>query len=240
MTQDQKAFDNKLDGTSPIPTAPPIEPGAVHPKQKQAMEIFEKFQKNRRLGVSVNIGNIANMLKGDQQRPTFPEELFLAHFLPLFADEIAETPEVNYSTWIEKIAGGDTKPVDILGADGTVLFTVPPLLDVSIVEQVRPGSSSMTRIERHYSRLKEIDAAASQTFLSKTLQGMHIKDKPTAEVYNNLKTWNAIFERYGRKDKIINLGTLLDHDPNKDAVVLGSGAIESSTKDVGDYDLDTD
>jgi hypothetical protein len=236
----QDEFDRQLDGTTPRPVAPPTDPAQPHPKQKEALETFAKFQKNRRMGISVDIKGIAGQLKLAEPRSTFPEELFVLHFLPLFADEVAATPELNIRTWIEKVAGSDHTPVDILAADGTVLFTVPPILDTSVLEQVKAGGVSMTRVERHYSRLKEIDAMASQTFLSKTLQGMHIKDKPTQEVYDNMKTWNQIFERYGKSDKIINLLDL-NNDPNpKKENVSGSGGVGPSSADVSDYELDLD
>jgi hypothetical protein len=234
----QEKLDHQLDGTSPRPVAPPNDPAQVHPKQKEALEIFAKVQRNRNMGISVNISVIAEQLQAAQPKTQFPEELFVEHFLPLFADEVQPTPHVNVRAWIDKIAGGETIPVEIIDAEGKVLFTVPPMFDTSVLEQGRPGGLSMTRVERHYSRLKEVDAMASQTFLSKTLQSMHIKQKPTDEVYANMRIWNEIFTRYGKQDKIINLLNL-ENDPNKDKAVglAGTGVPDNG---VGEYELDTD
>ena len=88
MTQNQKEFDQKLDGVAPIPTEPPAVEIAEHPRRKLAMEQFEKFQRGRRFGVSVDIRGIAAMLNPVKERSTFPELLFVEYFLPLFAAEI--------------------------------------------------------------------------------------------------------------------------------------------------------
>lgn len=234
----QDKLDQKLDGTSPRPVAPPHDVAQPHPKHAEAMAIFAKVQRNRNMGISVNIADIASQLQAAAPKSQFPEELFIEHFLPLFADEIKPTPELNVRTWIDKVAGGETVPVEIIDSEGKVLFTVPAMFDTSVLEQGRPGGMSMTRVERHYSRLKEVDASASQTFLSRTLQSMHIKQKPTEEVYANMRTWNEIFTRYGKQDKIINLLNL-ENDPNKDKAVGLAGASVSDDS-VGEYELDTD
>lgn len=234
----KEELDHKLDGTQPRSVAPEPDIAQPHPKQKAAMDLFEKIQSHRRMGISVDITGIAAKLRGAEARATFPESLFVTHFLPLFTGEVKQNDVININTWIEKVAGGDHVPVDLVDKDGKVIFTIPPMFDQSILDQSKNGGQTMTRIERQYSRLKEFDAAGSQVFLHKTLSGMHIKEKPTEEVYKNIATWNAIFTHYGKQDKIIHL---LDpnNDPNKDRDSVGSGAKPSSA-DVGDYELDTD
>lgn len=236
----QHELDNKLDRTITRTPDTPTDVAQPHPRQAQAMKVFETFQSNRRMGIGIDIRGIANSLTQIEQNAQFPETLFVEHFLPLFAGEVQPTAEVNYRTWLEKVAGGEKISVDITAEDGAVLFTVPPLFDTSILEQAKPGGESMTLIERHYSRLKEFDAAGSQQFLNKKLSGLHIKDKPTEQVYANMRIWNAIFERYGKHDKILNLGNLLQNDPNKDKAVDLGGSSIANAADVGDYELDTD
>ncbi|BCM95270.1 hypothetical protein [Burkholderia phage FLC6] len=236
----QRELDNKLDGTTSRVPEPQTDVAQPHPRQQEAMKVFANFQQQRRMGIGIDIRGIANSLTQIEQNSQFPETLFVEHFLPLFAGEVQPTAEVNYRTWLEKVAGGEKVSVDIVDENGKILFTVPPLFDTSILEQSKPGGESMTLIERHYSRLKEFDAAASQQFLNKKLSGLHIKDKPTEQVYANMRIWNAIFERYGKHDKILNLGNLLENDPNKDKAVDLGGSSSANTADVGDYELDTD
>lgn len=240
MTEkNQSELDNQLDRTVSRTADIPTDIAQPHPRQKEAMATFERFQRNRRMGIGIDIRGIANQLTLVEQNSQFPEELFVEYFLPLFAGEVPPTVHVNYQTWLEKVAGGERVAVDIVDANGAVLFTVPPLFDTSVLEQTKPGGESMTLIERHYSRLKEFDAAGSQQFLNKKLSGLHIKEKPTEQVYENIRIWNAIFERYGKHDKILNLIDL-QNDPNKDKDVGLGGSGNQNASDVSDYELDTD
>ena len=235
----QKSIHEQLDGNSRPPIKPEPDPTQVHPKQAEAMALFAQFQKQRNQFIDVDIRQVAGQLRRPQKVEQVPENIFVDYFLPMFADEVEQTEEVNYNTWIEKVAGRDTAPVEVVDHQGNVLFTVPPLLDSSVIEQAQSGRNSFTRIARKYSRLKEVAAAESQIFLSKTLQGVHIAQHVSQAVIDNVKAWNAIFVRYGRADKIINLGNLLDHDTKKEETVP-TGGKPVSDSDLSDFELDYD
>lgn len=224
-----------LDNTAPRPVAPPPDIAQVHPRHTEAMKIFQQFTANRHMGVSIDIADIVGELPTTMARATFPEALFVTHFLPVFAGITPPTQHVNMTTWIDKVSGDGRNPVDICDPEGGVMYTVPPMFDISILDQARSGGANMTLIERQFSRLKEIDAKGSQTFLRTTLASLHVKDKPTPELFSNTRAWNAILERYGMADRIINL-VPLDSDPNKDA----APASTNPTSDLADYELDTD
>lgn len=236
MSQHDK-IERELDGTQSRGTTPTPDIAQPHPKQAEAMRLFEAIQSNRNFGISTNIGQIASSLTSVVEVSKFPEELFVQHFLPLFAGEVEATPDVNYTTWVEKVAGGMSSPVDIVDADGVVLYRIPAVFNESVLEQTAPGAMAMTHLERQYSRLKEFDAAGSQQFLSKSLSSMHIKGEPTQEVYDNMRTWNDILKRYGREDKIIKL---IDDakDPNRDKPL--ASAVVADPTGLGEYELDTD
>lgn len=241
MSDKQTQFDNNMDRREPVAKVPPAEPTTLHPKHNEAMAIFARFERNRNMGMRVDISNIATTLTEQLKAPNpwFPEPLFVEHFLPMFAGINPETAELNYDTWHEKIAGSDRQAVDIVDLDHKVLYTIPATLNMSVIEQVGAGSNTMSRIERKFSRLKEIDVAGSQSYLSRSLSSVHISDVPSQEVIDNIKTWNAIFERYGMKDKIIKLGNVLDHDTKKDETP-GVQARPNTSSDLGDYDLEVD
>ena len=228
-------LENKLDGTvERQDQSDLIAQKQSNEQYKQAMAMFEKVQNQRRMGVSVDIANALTQITPPKDNPAFSEQYFVEYFLPMFLGEVEPTDAVNINVWIERIAGDERRSVDIVDEEGKVLFTVPPMFDTSVFEQAQPGSQSMTRIERSYSRLKEFDAAGSQHYLSKMLTGIHLVEKPTEETYANIRVWNDILTRYGKADQIINL-LPLDKDPNKDKVVA-----TPSQKDLSDYVLDTD
>lgn len=235
----QKSIHQQLDGNSRPPIKPPHDNTQPHPKQVEAMKLFEQFQKQRRNFIDVDIRQVSSQLITRPRVEQVPETIFVNYFLPMFAGEVDQTEAVNYNTWIEKVAGRDTAPVEVVNEQGVVLFVVPPMLDSSVIEQTQSGRNSFTRIERKYSRLKEVAAAESQTFLTVTMQSIHIAEKPSQGVIDNIKTWNEIFKRYGREDKILNLGNLLEYDTKKEED-SPTGGISAPNSDLGDYELELD
>lgn len=228
-------IENKLDNTvERQDQSELIAQQQTNEQYKEAMATFEKVQNQRRMGVSLDIANALSQIAPAKANPMFSEQYFVEYFLPMFVGEVEPTQAVNIHVWIERVAGDERNAVDIVDHAGKVLFTVPPMFDTSVFEQAQPGSQSMTRIERSYSRLKEFDAAGSQHYLSKMLTGIHLVEKPTEETYSNIRAWNDIMTRYGKADKIINL-IPLENDPNKDKVVASP-----SKQDLNDYELDTD
>lgn len=227
---------NQLDNTAPRPVAPENDIAQPHPKHAEAMNIFKSFTKQRRMDITTDIKEIVEGLAPVVQTNQFPEALFLQHFFPFFIGDVPATQLINNTTWIDKVAGSSHNPVDIIDAAGQVLFTVPPMFDTSVLDQAQSGGQTMTLVERHYSRLKEIDVSGSQQFLKNTLSSIHVKDKPTEQLYANFRAWNDILIRYGRADRIIEV-LPLDKDPNKDKPTAASN---NPTSDLADYDLDTD
>lgn len=240
MSQSQDQFHRQLDGNAAIPAKPAMDIASVHPKRDEAMKVFERIQRERRMRIDVDIKSIASVLVHKEKVEQIPEPVFVEFFLPMFAGEVEETQAVNYQTWIEKVSGKDTAPVEVIDENFNVLYVVPPLLDMSVIEQTRPGGNIMTVVERKFSRLKEIDVAASDIFLSKTLEGMHVAEKPSQQSIDNIKAWNAIFVRYGRADKILNLGNILEYDTKKEETTPGNGNAGVSNNDTTSYELDYD
>lgn len=233
MTSD---LHNQLDDTRPRPIEPENDVAQPHPKHAAAMDIFKKFSMDRRMDITTDIKDIVEGLAPVIVTAQFPEALFLQHFFPFFIGDVPPTNLINNTTWIDKVAGDSRNPVEIINEKGEVLFTVPPMFDTSVLDQAQSGGQTMTLVERHYSRLKEIDVSGSQQFLKNTLSSIHVKDKPTQELYANFRAWNDILTRYGRQDRIIEV-LPLDQDPNKDKAAPPSS---NPTSDLADYELDTD
>lgn len=190
------------------PVTPPLQQGEPIPQREKALDQIGDILKQRRTLSSLPLASVPDELVKFIQAPlpvhTFPEPLFVQYFLPLFAGNATEDHAVSYQTWIEKVAGSDRSPVDIVDGNGKVLFRVPPLMDVSALEMNKSGRN-WTILERQYFRMKEVDAQGSQDFLATSLSSLHIAAKAPDELYQNTRAWNEIFRRYGMEDKILNL-----------------------------------
>lgn len=235
-------IEHQLDQSAPRVPVAEKDHLRVHPRQKEANEFFANLAAIRRREAGADTAMIAKGLTRTlAPRAQFPEALFVQWFIPLWAGEIEPSEMMNTYTWINKVAGDERTPVDIVDEQGEVLFTVPPLLDTSILEKIKPGGLTMSMIERQYERTKEIDAMGSQHFLTSRLEMMHIKEKPSQEVFDNTRVWDMIFIRYGRGDKIIKIVNL-ENDPNKEAagVALKAKPGAADNSDTADYELDCD
>jgi hypothetical protein len=88
------------------------------------------------------------------ERRKFPEEQFRRNFLPVVSGEAYKrlppgyTPErlhdEAYNFWCQ-VAGGPTGEVDVVEPDGTVAFTVPALMDTSIMNIAQPSNRAGLR-----------------------------------------------------------------------------------------------
>lgn len=127
------------------------------------------------------------------------EYIFSNIFIPLFAGDDHLLYNVTFQTWIN-YAGGPYKEVHIVDNEGTFLFTVPPLLDRTVVNSVsnfRTSIASVIMTAQQYSR---IHPNQGRTYLSNELNKRASVIKVPANMLNNLETWNTIFKRYGRPE----------------------------------------
>lgn len=125
-----------------------------------------------------------------------PEDIFRQAYLPLFVGEKNLIPGVSFEMWANK-AGGFNKPMHVVDrATDRVLFTVPPLLDTSMISTIVGGDFLYSIIDKaegynamHPDMGRNIVAQALSARVDK------IKDfRPAAK---HLETWNAIMTRYG-------------------------------------------
>ena len=67
-------------------------------------------------------------LNREEPHPRIPEEMFRKIYLPMFAgvEEDKRAIKVDYHSWMG-VAGDHRTPVDVVDAQGKVLFTVPPI-----------------------------------------------------------------------------------------------------------------
>lgn len=119
----------------------------------------------------------------------FPEHLFVSVFLPMFAADM-DTP---VEEWL-RVASNVFTPVDIIGKDGKVLFTVPPLMRKLPVADKHHPSESLYELWHDYEEFAKIHPNKGAQFLKAIIAN---KVPRTPADVKDLRTWNSIFERYG-------------------------------------------
>lgn len=131
------------------------------------------------------------------------EEFFTSVFLPYFAGEITENefPDgISMHTW-NQIAGNMNNSVDVIDSNGRILFTVPPVNDLSYIVQ-NPDtyydqmSSAGTYAETLRNSARPDEVMMADKVISKKLNEripVRLKDKKE----ERYKQWAEIFLRYG-------------------------------------------
>lgn len=194
-----------VDPSTNRPVAPQLSQGEIIPQREQALANMQRLLDSRRSVSNMPAAKIPDALREfieNPPRPTFPEPLFVQYFLPYFAGTAGPESQVDYTTWIQKVSGGDSIAVDIIDENGTVLFTVPPLLERAGIVTNTSGKS-MTIIERQYSRRMEIDVQGGQNLLVDSLNDLYLPKEQPDQMLANTRAWNDIFRRYGL-DHLIN------------------------------------
>ncbi len=126
-----------------------------------------------------------------------PEGLFIK-FLPLFSGEILP-PKTNITipSWIA-IAGGPSLEVDVAGADGKILFTVPAMAPTNL--EIDPSFDLSSVINVFNLESNGIRHVAVNNF-NQGLAHASAGIKPNqSEMNKNIALWKIIFDRYGIKD----------------------------------------
>lgn len=137
-----------------------------------------------------------------------PEEIFVGVFLPYFSGEVQSTHDNNLvANWIS-VAGSPMASVDIIDNSGTKLYTVPPIMDTSIIDisnrnktisfkdilvQAEVNGRNIKGDGERFA-LKEFSEKADSIILSK-------------EVSEKEAEWVAILSRYGKAANITKANT---------------------------------
>ena len=131
------------------------------------------------------------------------EEFFVSVFLPYFAGELKESEfpnGISMHTW-NQIAGNMNNYVDVVDANGNILYTVPPVTDLSYIVQdpsthYTPMASVGAYAETLRNSARPDEAQMADRVLSKELNNRlpaRLKDKKD----ERYREWAKIFLRYG-------------------------------------------
>lgn len=126
------------------------------------------------------------------------ERIFVQVFLPLFAGEPLISPKVCMAMWANK-AGSPYRPVDVVDGAGKLLFTVPAIMDRSAVNPAANVRGGIMHVIATASQLRQISPQDSDAYVDSELGSRAMMMQSTPGLMENVKTWNAIMLRYGRK-----------------------------------------
>jgi hypothetical protein len=149
--------------------------------QDQIDSIKEQFQQLDRLDVR-----------------TVPENIFVHHFLPVFAGEKKENVQETVAMWVN-IAGSNFHPVNVVNNQGQVVAQVPPLQNNKALDPSKSTSNLAYAVKE--SRAKaELSPIGAQAMLTNQLsskldnmtQDFTSKNKPLEDM------WMDLLNKYGK------------------------------------------
>lgn len=130
--------------------------------------------------------------------PKLPENIFVAHYLPLFSGEQSLVGNSDLiDTWIG-IAGSRTSEVSIIDHKGHELFRVPPIMDTSHINVVDRDEG------KSFADITAMSVLYSQNIVSQGEQylNQNVNEKIDTLVGSpkneNKDRWDAIMRRYNK------------------------------------------
>lgn len=145
------------------------------------------------------------------------ESIFRVSFLPFFTNSVAPSPENNaYAYWVG-VAGSPTSEVDIIDDSGTVLFTVPALLNTNTLEVMQnrhrgPSVKDMYLEYAHASQgLAPVATNAWNRGLYDKMNDIITSTNPASQ--SDQEKWNKIFQYYGLAPKVQTTSTTISDEP---------------------------
>lgn len=157
------------------------------------------YSDERTSRLAQEIKNITSELAvvADTDFARLPERHFSQIFLPFFAGDEDLMYPVTLVHWLN-VAGGPYRSVNIVGSDGVILFTVPPLFDRNAINPITEDAKSIAHVIATTSQYARIHPTQGANYLSSELTKRALVMKVPAAILNELETWNKIFTRYNR------------------------------------------
>lgn len=121
-----------------------------------------------------------------------PLPVFEDIFLPMIQGKVESLNEVNnWGHWAGLV--GATSPADVCDANGSILFTVPPMIDTSVINQDR--DSKITNVMMNYAETASVNPVRAKGELVNGLVSeiSNTLKKPEGQKYS----WDGMFRYYG-------------------------------------------
>lgn len=161
-----------------------------------------RFANQQRDAAASAIGDAHAILVAGNPRPRIVEESFKYWFLPYFSGD-QNAPQLQgrnvVADWIG-VAGTAMSEVDVVDAQGNVLFAVPALFDTNMLEIAsRTPGRSFADLYYEYELRKGGVPAVANNYLSQALfnKGQDLtRDRENTITQTAAQRWTAIMQRY--------------------------------------------
>lgn len=177
-------------------------------EQKQKVLVDATLQRVRQnnmetLARSTNQTFEALVVEPSREKSRVPEQTFKDHFLPYFSGQasVADNPDV-LPTWVG-IAGSPSSEVSIIDQSGNVLYDVPAIMDLSVIDSSRRKlGESLANIYSQYELHSNQLPVVGERYLADAMgRKTPTMFKESEKFTENAGRWNNIFERYGIKQQ---------------------------------------
>lgn len=176
---------------------------------KPALSLEQEIAEERNKALAEQIASIHSSLTTipEEEIATLPEDVFKATFLPFFAGQPAPS-NVNAGVWAG-IAGNPYRPVNIVGIDGEVLYTIPSLFDRQAVDPTKASDHAvpMQHVMITHEQLTRISPVRAQAYMNAQLAQRKIAVDVSPTIAKNILVWNEIFKRYNLPTIDVKEGT---------------------------------
>lgn len=162
-----------------------------------------EFKNNK---LAQDITAIHKALVVDAVVAKIPEGTFVNEILPVLTGEVVNS---EFPLLMAAVAGNPFSEVDVVGADGNVLFRMPALLERNIIshkEASKRGSLSSMMITA--GMLSHQSPARAEKYLEHEFSGRGIATNRDEIIKARQERWNVILARYGKTLKLD--GTVVD------------------------------
>ena len=132
-----------------------------------------------------------------QTNTQLPEDIFVGYFLPYFSGQREITSDQKViGDWIS-VAKTPMASVDIVNDGGTVLYTVPPIFNTSLINANKQDrENSFSAIYNKFQLLNNNIPATANKYLMEQFSNKFGELDANTDVSEATAKWNNIFERY--------------------------------------------
>lgn len=162
------------------------------------LDLINAYEEDKRSMVAQQITNIEEQLTAAayEDAARLPEDVFGRYFIPLFAGDDPLPYKVSLKDWI-LIARTPFSSVNIMRGN-TVLFSVPPVLDRETITPIVDRGHSVADLVKDAQLHMNLSPRAGELRLQAHLANLPVVGDIKGNMHKHLKTWNKIFEHYGR------------------------------------------